>query len=120
AIEDGNKIIFIDEIHMIVGAGSSGGRDPMDIGNILKPYLTDSNLRVIGATTVGEYRRYFDDDPALSRRFQPIDIDEIDRNSAVEILNNLRKDFEDYHGVKIKPDALSEAVDLSAKFIADR
>jgi ATP-dependent Clp protease ATP-binding subunit ClpC len=119
-MESENKIIFIDEIHMIVGAGGSGGRDPMDIGNILKPYLTDSRLRVIGATTNAEFRRYFDDDPALSRRFQPIEVPEIDRDSAVEILRNLRKDFESYHGVKIKDEALTAAVDLSAKFITDR
>ncbi len=119
-MESENKIIFIDEIHMIMGAGGSGGRDPMDIGNILKPYLTDSRLRVIGATTNAEYRRYFDDDPALSRRFQPIEVPEIDKQSAVEILRNLRKDFEDYHGVKIKDEALTAAVDLSSKFITDR
>lgn len=120
AIAAQNKIIFIDEIHMIVGSGGSGGKDPMDIGNILKPYLTDPNLRIIGATTVAEYRRYFDDDPALSRRFQPIDVEELDRSSSVAILKALKPDFEAYHGVKIKEDALSEAVNLSAKFITDR
>jgi ATP-dependent Clp protease ATP-binding subunit ClpC len=120
AIESGDKIIFIDEIHMIVGAGSSGGKDSMDIGNILKPYLTDPRLRIIGATTVDEYRRNFDDDPALSRRFQPIDIEEIDKKSAISILKNLKKDFEKYHSVKIREDALIEAVNLSSKFITDR
>ncbi len=120
AIDSGDKIIFIDEIHMIVGAGSQGGRDPMDIGNILKPYLTDTNLRIIGATTVSEYHKYFDDDPALSRRFQPVNVDEIDKESALEILRNLKGDFEKYHGVKIKDQAIIEAVNLSSKFIADR
>ncbi len=120
AIESGDKIIFIDEIHMIVGAGSSGGRDSMDVGNILKPYLTDSRLRIIGATTNTEYRKYFDDDAALSRRFQPIDIEEIDKKSAIEILGHLRHDFEKYHGVKIKKEAIIESVDLSSKYIADR
>lgn len=115
-----NKIIFIDEIHMIVGAGSYGGRDTMDIGNILKPYLTDPNLRIIGATTVAEYRRNFDDDPALSRRFQPIDVDELDQEHSVEILEALKPDFEAYHGVRIKQEALEDAVKLSSKFIADR
>ncbi len=119
-IEAGDRIVFIDEIHMIVGAGSAGGRDAMDIGNILKPYLMDTNLRVIGATTVDEYRRYFDDEPALSRRFQPIEIEEIDRDSAVDILMNLKQDFEEFHGVKIKDEAVIESVDLSAKFISDR
>jgi len=120
AMESGDKIIFIDEIHMIVGAGSGGGRDPMDVGNILKPYLTDPRLRMIGATTVVEYRKYFDDDPALSRRFQPIDIDEIDKQSALFILENIKQDFEEYHGVKIRKEALDEAVNLSSKFITDR
>jgi len=120
AIDSGDKIIFIDEIHMIVGAGSQGGRDPMDIGNILKPYLTDTNLRIIGATTVSEYHKYFDDDPALSRRFQPVSVEEIDKDSALEILRNLKGNFEKYHGVRIKDQAIIEAVNLSSKFIADR
>lgn len=120
AIESGDKIIFIDEIHMIVGAGSSGAKDSMDVGNILKPYLTDPRLRIIGATTVDEYRKYFDDDAALSRRFQPIEIEEIDKDSAVSILKNLKQDFEEYHSVKIREDAIAEAVNLSAKFITDR
>lgn len=120
AIESGNKIIFIDEIHMIIGAGSGGGRDAMDVGNILKPYLTDPKLRIIGATTLTEYRRYFDDEAALSRRFQPVNIEEIDRVSAISILQNLKSDFEKYHGVKIKDEAIVEAVNLSSKFIADR
>jgi ATP-dependent Clp protease ATP-binding subunit ClpA len=120
AIESRDKIIFIDEIHMIVGAGSQGGRDPMDIGNILKPYLTDPNLRIIGATTTSEYHKYFDDDPALLRRFQPVNIEEIDKDSATEILNNLKKGLEQYHGVKIKEQAIIEAVNLSSKFIVDR
>lgn len=119
-VSSGDKIIFIDEIHMIVGAGAYGGRDPMDIGNILKPYLTDSNLRIIGATTMGEYHKYFDDDPALSRRFQPVEVEEIDKESALSILKNLKKDFERYHGVRISDAALQEAVNLSSKFILDR
>lgn len=120
AIDSQDKILFIDEIHMIVGAGGQGRQDPMDIGNILKPYLTDSNLRLIGATTVQEYRRYFDDDPALSRRFQPIMVEELDKASAIEVVKSLRHDFENYHDVKIKDEAVVEAVNLSDKFIADR
>ena len=120
AIESGDKIIFIDEIHMIVGAGGQGGRDAMDIANILKPYLTDSRLSIIGATTVDEFRRYFDDDAALSRRFQKVDIEEIDKESALSILENLKPEFESYHGVKITPDAVQAAVDLSSKFVMDR
>ncbi|MBL8015463.1 MAG: ATP-dependent Clp protease ATP-binding subunit [Candidatus Doudnabacteria bacterium] len=120
AIAAQNKIIFIDEIHMIVGSGGYGAKDPMDIGNILKPYLTDPNLRIIGATTVSEYRKYFDDDPALSRRFQPIDVEELDKDSSIEILKALRTDLETYHGVKIKDEAVEEAVTLSSRFITDR
>ncbi|MCA9378880.1 ATP-dependent Clp protease ATP-binding subunit, partial [Candidatus Dojkabacteria bacterium] len=119
-IDSGDKILFIDEIHMIVGAGGQGRQDPMDIGNILKPYLTESGLRLIGATTMQEYRRYFDDDPALSRRFQPINVEELDKASATQVVNALKGDFEQYHGVKIKDDAIVEAVNLSDKFIADR
>ncbi len=119
-IESQDKIIFVDEVHMIVGAGGQGGRDAMDIGNIIKPYLTDSNLRLIGATTVSEYRRYFDDDAALSRRFQPVEINELDMESSTKILMALKSDFEGYHGVRIRDEAVLEAVKLSAKFIVDR
>ncbi len=119
-MEDGEKIIFIDEIHMIVGAGGQGGRDAMDIANILKPYLTDSRLSIIGATTIEEFRRYFDDDAALSRRFQKVDIEEIDKESARHILNTLKPEFEKYHGVKITRGALDATIDLSSKFILDR
>jgi len=120
AINAGNKILFIDEIHMIVGAGSQGGRDSMDIANILKPYLADPRLRIIGATTMGEYRRFFDEDAALSRRFQPVDIAEIDKKSALEILSNLKGEFEEYHNVKIKDEAVKAAIELSSKYINDR
>lgn len=119
-MEDGEKIIFIDEIHMIVGAGGQGGRDAMDIANILKPYLTDSRLSIIGATTVEEFRRYFDDDAALSRRFQKVDIEEIDKESAQKILATLKPEFEKYHGVKIAKGAIDAAIELSSKFILDR
>lgn len=117
-IDEGNAIVFIDEIHMIVGAG--GMRDSMDIGNILKPYLTNPRLRVIGATTQMEYSRYFEEDPALSRRFQAIEVKELDQHSAIDILTNLKPTFEHYHGVKIKSDAITAAVELSSQFIPDR
>src|SRR5690606_27897057 len=83
-IEDGNSIVFIDEIHTIVGAGSTGSRDSLDIANILKPYLTGSSLSVIGATTADEYSKYFETDSALARRFQPIFVDELKPESAKE------------------------------------
>ncbi len=120
AIEDGNTILFIDEIHNIVGAGSVGAKDTMDMANLLKPHLTDSSLVVIGATTVDEYNRYFETDSALSRRFQPVMVDELDVQSAMNVVINLKKDFENYHKVKIKNEAIEEAVNLSAKYIKDR
>lgn len=119
-IEDGNSIVFIDEIHTIVGAGSTGSRDSLDIANILKPYLTGSSLSVIGATTADEYSKYFETDSALARRFQPIFVDELKPESAKEVIYHLLPEFEKYHGVKIVKEAVDEAVDLSAKFIRDR
>jgi ATP-dependent Clp protease ATP-binding subunit ClpC len=120
AIDAGDKILFIDEIHMIVGAGGSGGGGGIDIANILKPYLTNSDLRVIGATTIDEYRKYFETDAALTRRFQPIQIDEIDPKSAISVLHHLKPSFEKYHKVKITDDAIEDAVKLSKRYIADR
>lgn len=120
ALEAGDKILFIDEIHMIVGAGGSGSGGGMDIANILKPYLTNSDLRVIGATTIDEYRRYFESDAALSRRFQPIMVDEIDPESAVAVMRHLRPAFEEYHKVRITDEAIVDAVKLSRRYIADR
>lgn len=119
-IEDGNAIIFIDEIHMIVGAGSTGGRDSLDIANILKPYLTGSELSIIGATTVDEYTKYFESDTALARRFQPITVDELSVESSKEVIYGLIPEFEKYHSVKITKEAVNEAVELTDKFIRDR
>ncbi len=115
-----NKILFIDEIHMIIGAGATGADRTMDIANILKPRLTDGSIRVIGATTIGEYRQYFEEDPALSRRFQPILVDEISVDDAIEILKGIRYKLEEYHGVKITDDAIIAAAKLSDRYIADR
>jgi ATP-dependent Clp protease ATP-binding subunit ClpC len=120
AIEDGNVILFIDEIHNIIGAGSVGGKDSMDIANIMKPYLTTSELVVIGATTADEYSKYFEADSALSRRFQPISVDELDIESATKVLFNIKKDFETFHKVKIADEAVEQAVKLSDQFIKDR
>jgi len=120
AIIDGNTIIFIDEIHNIVGAGSAGGRDSMDIANMLKPYLTNSNLSIIGATTNDEYNKYFETDSALTRRFQPIFVDELNIEAAKQVIYNLQSEFESYHKVKITKEAIDEAVILSSKYIRDR
>ncbi|MEO6728589.1 MAG: ATP-dependent Clp protease ATP-binding subunit [Candidatus Dojkabacteria bacterium] len=120
AIAEGNTIIFIDEIHMIVGAGSAGARDSLDIANILKPYLTSGSLSVIGATTHDEYTKYFETDPALTRRFQPIYVNELSIESAKEVIRKVVPEFEDYHNIKIQPEAVDIAVELSAKFIQDR
>lgn len=120
ALDDGNTIIFIDEIHNIVGAGSVGGKDSLDIANILKPYLTNSGLSVIGATTNDEYMKYFEGDSALSRRFQPIMVNELDEESAMEVIKHVKEEFEYYHNVKIQDEAIQDAVTLSKKFIKDR
>ncbi len=118
-IEDNNTIIFIDEIHTIVGAGVSGGRESLDIANILKPYLT-SSISIIGATTHDEYSRYFESDSALARRFQPIYIDELKEEDAIKVILNVIPEFEDYHKVKISEEVVATAVNLSSKYIKDR
>ncbi len=111
-----NKILFIDEIHTIVG--SSGGGT--DIVNLLKPYLTSSDLRIIGATTADEYRRYFEEDGALARRFQPIIVDELSVEATTQLLQHTQKRFEDYHGVKITPEAIVESVKLAKRYVTNR
>lgn len=119
-MQDKNTIIFIDEIHQIVGAGSAGARDSMDIANILKPYLTNSSLSIIGATTQDEYSRYFETDSALARRFQPIFVDELSKEASISVIKKIVPEFENFHNVKIKDNVVEEAVDLSSKFIKDR
>jgi ATP-dependent Clp protease ATP-binding subunit ClpA len=112
-------ILYIDEIHQIVGAGATRG-DSMDAANILKPVLTRGDMRCVGATTYEEYRRYFEKDRALSRRFQKIDISEPSRDEAYQILLGLKKLYEDYHRVTYSNEILRKAVDLAAEHINER
>ncbi|MDR2152411.1 MAG: ATP-dependent Clp protease ATP-binding subunit ClpA [Helicobacteraceae bacterium] len=112
-------ILFIDEIHTLVGAGSAGG-GALDAGNILKPALASGKLRCIGATTHNEYRQFFEKDRALSRRFQKIVINEPSIDESVQILRGLRSKYEEYHGVRYSEAVLRSAVELSAKYINDR
>ena len=115
---DGEIILFIDEIHTLVGAG--GGEGAMDAANILKPALARGELRAIGATTTSEYQKYFEKDKALERRFQVVYVDEPDRLSTVSILRGLKERYEKHHQVRILDEALVAAVDLSQRYISDR
>ncbi|MBP9758402.1 ATP-dependent Clp protease ATP-binding subunit [Candidatus Dojkabacteria bacterium] len=119
AIEDPDVILFIDEIHMIIGAGSAG-QGSMDVANILKPHLTNGEISVIGATTLNEYQKYFESDAAITRRFQPVIIDEISSDEAVQALRFIKKRLEDFHKVVIEDEAIVDAVKLSARYINDR
>lgn len=114
----GNIILFIDEVHNIVGAGNSEGS--LDASNILKPYLARGDVQVIGATTIDEYRRYIEKDSALERRFQPVSVDEPTEEETGEILKGIKHKYEDFHGVTIGDDAVESAVKLSARYINDR
>lgn len=111
-------ILFIDEIHMMVGAGASEGS--MDAANILKPVLAKGDLQTIGATTIDEYRKYIEKDSALERRFQPVKVEEPDEKDAIDILKGLRDRYEAHHRVKITDEAIEAAVELSTRYIADR
>ncbi len=115
---NGEIILFIDEIHTLVGAGKSGGA--MDAANILKPALARGELRSIGATTLDEYQKYFEQDKALERRFQVVMVDEPDEESAIVILRGLKEKYENHHKVRIKDDAIIAAVQLSQRYISDR
>ena len=114
----GNCILFIDEMHTMVGAGAAEGA--VDAANILKPSLARGELQCIGATTLDDYRKYVERDPALERRFQPVNVDEPTTEETVEILKGIRGKFEEFHNVKIEDDALLAAASLASRFIADR
>ncbi len=115
---DGNIVLFIDEIHTLVGAG--GGQGAMDAANILKPALARGELRAIGATTLDEYQKYFEQDKALERRFQKVTVDEPDTESAISILRGLKEKYEAHHKVRIKDSAVIAAVELSQRYITNR
>ncbi len=115
---DGKIILFIDEIHTLVGAGASEGS--MDASNMLKPALARGELRAIGATTIKEYQKHIEKDPALTRRFQPVHISEPSVEDAIAILRGLKEKYELYHGVRITDDAIVAAVNLSSRYISDR
>ena len=118
AESDGEIILFIDEIHTLVGAG--GGEGAMDAANILKPALARGELRAIGATTLSEYQKFFEKDKALERRFQKVMIDEPSKEDAISILRGLKERYETHHHVRIKDEAIIAAVELSTRYITDR
>ena len=116
--EDGNIILFLDELHTIIGAGGAEGA--IDASNILKPSLARGEIQLIGATTITEYRKYIEKDAALERRFQPVTVEEPTPEEAVRILNGIKGKYEEHHGVKITDEAVEAAVHLSARYINDR
>ncbi len=118
-IKSGNIILFIDELHTIIGAGSTG-ESTIDASNILKPVLSRGEIQVIGATTIDEYRKHVEKDPALERRFQPVMITEPTKEVTIEILKGLKEKYETHHRVKITDEAIKEAVDLAVRYITDR
>ena len=117
-LKQSDAILFIDEVHMLVGAGSAGSA--MDAANILKPALSRGELQVVGATTLDEYRKHIESDAALERRFQPITVDEPTQEETIEILQGIRSAYENHHQLKISDEALKAATDLSARYVSDR
>lgn len=115
---DGQIILFIDEIHTLVGAG--GGEGAMDAANLLKPALARGELHAIGATTLKEYQKHIEKDKALERRFQAVVVDEPSQEDAISILRGIKDKYEVHHGVRIKDDAVISAVELSSRYISDR
>ncbi len=116
--EDGNIILFVDEMHTLIGAGGAEGA--IDASNILKPSLARGEIQMIGATTITEYRKYVEKDAALERRFQPVNVDEPDKAEATEILKGIVSKYEEHHKVTITPEAIKAAVELSERYINDR
>src|SRR5690606_19930847 len=116
---NGEIILFIDEIHTLIGAGG-GGEGAMDAANLLKPALARGELHTIGATTLKEYQRYIEIDKALERRFQTVMVDEPDVMDAISILRGIKEKYELHHGVRIKDDAVIAAVELSNRYITER
>jgi len=117
-LKQSDAILFIDEVHMLVGAGSAGSA--MDAANILKPALSRGELQVVGATTLDEYRKHIESDAALERRFQPITVDEPSQEETIEILKGIRPAYEEHHQLKISDEALEAATNLSARYVSDR
>ncbi|RZT86688.1 ATP-dependent Clp protease ATP-binding subunit ClpA [Pseudonocardia sediminis] len=117
---EGRIVVFVDELHLVVGAGGGADGGAMDAGSILKPALARGALRLVGATTTGDYRRYIEKDPALERRFEPVVVPEPTEPQTVAILRGLRSRYESYHGVTLTDGALDAAVALSARYVPDR
>lgn len=116
----GRYILFVDELHTLVGAGASGEGGGLDAANILKPALARGQIKAVGATTLKEYQKYIEKDPALERRFQPVMVEEPDREDAIAILRGIKEKYELHHGVRITDGAIVSAVDLSQRYITDR
>ncbi len=119
-IHYGNIILVIDEIHSIIGAGAGGENDSMNAANILKPALANGEVQLIGTTTIKEYRKYIEKDPALERRFQQVIVEEPSTNDSIKILEGIKKYYEEYHKVKISTDVIRQTVIMSEKYIHDR